>query len=418
MKYLMVLMVPFYKVDNNVIACESAFAGHLKELLPRVLEWGTEIVVHAPAMTVEQYQKNKHHLAHIECEKEKIFYIESVPANLSRAAFLLKAPFQVWPAIWCAVKAANVVHSSVSKDIFKLFTIMSLLFAVIQGKKTICIMDIDHRNSAEMLYKTGKFSLKSYLLSKYLYNPLIGVQLRFVCRYCHLVLLKGRALVEDYGKGRKHVKNFFNAAHDLSFVLSEGRLAEKLAQYTETKKTISLVYFGRVVAYKGIDDMVKATALVAEQVGAEKTVSLTIIGAGDSKESLQQQVEYSQLSHLINFHDAMNYGQELFNELSTYDFLLAAPKSEDTPRSVFDAMACGLPIIAYDTYYYKDLESTGAVKTVPWLSVQAMADKIIELSNDHHMTKQLVSNAREFAANNTQEIWLNKRISWTKEFIS
>ena len=106
------------------------------------------------------------------------------------------------------------------------------------------------------------------------------------------------------------------------------------------------------------------------------------------------------------------------NELKKHDFLLAAPKSEDTPRSVFDAMACGLPIIAYDTYYYKDLETTGTVKTVPWLSEKAMADKIIELFHDPETVKEMIRKSKEFAENNTQDIWLQKRQEWTTTFLN
>ncbi|MFT5419895.1 MAG: glycosyltransferase involved in cell wall biosynthesis [Candidatus Endobugula sp.] len=419
MKYVMVLLVPFYRVDDNVIACESAFAAHLKELLPRIAQWGSEIVIHSPQMSEQTYTKNKHHLSHIQCKEEHIYYLEAFPAEMSRLAFFLQAPFTLWPKMWRLVKSANVVHSSASKDLFKAFTITSLLFAAIQGKKSILVMDIDHRHSAKMLYETGRFSFKSYCLSRYLYTPFVSLQLRFAVKYCNLLMLKGRALVEDYGKGKQHVKNFYNTVHDLSFVLSESDLKAKLAAVDQGKKVIRLVYFGRVVEYKGIQDMIEATGLLADHL-LEKDiqVSLSIIGAGDVKEDLQALVERKELGSRVNFIEPLSYGDELFDELKTYDFLLAAPKSEDTPRSVFDAMACGLPIIAYDTYYYKDLESTGAVQTVPWLSVEALAKKIVSLYDDKQAVKDMINHGRDFAINNTQEVWLNKRVEWTKEFLS
>jgi glycosyltransferase involved in cell wall biosynthesis len=418
MKYVMVLLVPFYRVDNNTIACESAFAEHLKELLPRISEWGTEIVIHSPSMTAQSYDANKHHLTHINTAQEKIDYVEAFTENTSRLAFFLKAPFSVWPKIWKVVKTANVVHSSASKDPVVLFTFISLFFAVLQRKKTILVMDIDHRHSANMLYKLGDFSRKSYWLSKYLYNPIVSLQLHFSVKYCNLLMLKGRSLMEDYGRGKPHVKSFYNTVHDLSFVASNQDIEKKLLAIDENKTHVKLVYFGRIVKYKGINDMIDVAQIAAKQLSKNnKTVSLSIIGAGVTKAELQARVSRDGLEELVRFIDPLSYGPELFDELKTYDFLLAAPRSEDTPRSVFDAMACGLPIVAYDTYYYKDLEITGAVKTVPWLSTQAMADMIVALTDDREELKSMIVKSREFAINNTQEIWLNKRLEWTKEFL-
>ena len=416
----MVLQVPFYRVNDDLIACESAFAVHLKELLPRITPWGDQIVIHSPAMPEAMYQANKRHLAHIHCQQERIHYIDAEPLDTSRFAFLLKAPFTVWPKIWKVVKTANVVHSSASKDIFKLFTIIAIICAVLQGKKTLFAMDIDHRNSAKMLYQTGKFSRKSYWLSQYIYNPLIALQIRFAVRYCHLVMLKSSALVNDFGQGKPNVKNFYDTAHDLSFVLTEEEFQYKLDQCQPEKTTIRLVYFGRLVAYKGIDDMINATRIAADQLSAAgdtRKVTLDIIGAGDIEQQLRDHVAAHNAESFVTFHGALNYGKELSDTLKTYDFLLAAPKSEDTPRSVFDAMACGLPIIGYDTYYYKNLEETGTVQTVPWLSPGAMADKIIETANNTELTRIMITNARQFAIDNTQAAWMDRRLAWCKEFL-
>jgi glycosyltransferase involved in cell wall biosynthesis len=421
MKYVMVLLVPFYRVDENTIACEGAFYTHLKELLPRISEWGDEILIHSPVMSTQTYTDNKHHLAHIDCAAERIDHVASYASDISRAKFMLHAPFSIWPKIWQVVKSANVVHSSVSKDIFKLFTFLALFFAVLQGKKTVTAMDIDHRNSAKMSYRTGKFSYKSYFLSQYIYNPIISLQIRFVSRFCNLVMLKGQLLVDDYGKGRAKVKNFYDTAHDESFVLSEQDMAQKLQYWDSSKSDIKCVYFGRLVDYKGIDDMILAVKKAAEklqEMGSKKTISLSIIGTGESEHSLKALVDQHELQGIVEFCGALSYGEALFSRLREYDFLLAAPHSEDTPRSVFDAMACGLPMIAYDTYYYKDLEATDTVKTVPWLSIDALADGIVTLSHEPERVQKMIKKCRDFAVNNTQEAWLNKRLAWTKEFLS
>ena len=73
----------------------------------------------------------------------------------------------------------------------------------------------------------------------------------------------------------------------------------------------------------------------------------------------------------------MPFGQEFFRHLYRYQLLLAAPLREDTPRSALDAMAAGIPYLAYDTYYYNQLLESGAGVVVPWRDEQAMADELI-----------------------------------------
>lgn len=80
-------------------------------------------------------------------------------------------------------------------------------------------------------------------------------------------------------------------------------------------------------------------------------------------------------------------------------------------------MAAGIPILAFNTYYYKDLEETGAVITVPWPSVEQMGEKIAELNDKRNVLVEMMPKAVTFVHGNTQEIWLNRRLQWTKELM-
>lgn len=420
MKYLMVLPVQFYRVDNHRFACESAFATHLRELLPRTAEWGNGILLCGPEMSSSTYNNNKSHLAVIDSRKEELYYQKAFNADISRIKYFLLAPFTVWPKIWKAVKQSRVIHSGPSNDPLCPFEIIALIMGTISKKKTIFVIDIDHRKSAWMDYQSGRISRKSYWLRKYLYDPLFSLQIIFAVRFCNLLLLKGQPLVDRFGKNKPHVKNFYDTAHNSSMVLSEAALASRINQVNRNNRNIKLVYFGRVVAYKGIRDMIIATHQLYDKLSKSKkkySVSLCIIGSGDQKAELQQWVTDQNMGKFIEFKDAIPYGSKLFEHLQQYDFLLAAPKHEDTPRSVFDAMACALPIIAYDTYYYVDLEKTGTVKTVPWNSVVAMSEKIERLANEPDTVIEMMKQGREFATNNTQEAWIEKRQAWCREFL-
>lgn len=416
----MVLRVSFFRLDSDTIACESAFAEHLREYLPKAQRWGDRIVILSPSLSEEEYYKNKDHLGHICCAKEKIDHIDVFPADINRFKYFFTSPFLVWPKIWKSVKDANVVHAGPSQDFFQAFEIIAILFSNWQNKKSIFVKDIDHRASAEMLYLQKSISKKSYLLRKYLYDGFVHFQMKYAVKKCSLLLLKGQSMVDDYGNSQKNVKNFYDTAHDETHILNDQMLNKKLAELQVYSKDIRLVYFGRLVEYKGIEDMISATQQIKQIIKKSEefnSVTLTIIGSGNHKAKLEEIVKHQNLTEQVKFSEPINYGSLLFSELAKHDFLLAAPRSEDTPRSAFDSMACGLPILAYDTYYYKDLEKTGAVKTAMWLSVEGLASLVLETKRNISQHQLMITNGIEFAKNNTQMIWLEQRQCWQIEFL-
>jgi glycosyltransferase involved in cell wall biosynthesis len=418
MNYLMVLPVEFYLVDKNTIACESAFALHLKILMPEVKKWSDKLVIYAPSMSKEYYENNKDYLSFIDSNKEDIFFIPAQPYSWPRFKYFLTWPFCVIPKIYKEVSNASVIHSGPSQDLFRPFEILAIIIGAFKKRNTIFFIDIDQRTSADMLYKTGKFSLKSYLLKKYIYNNFLHLQIKFAVKYCSLLLLKGQAMVDDYGKGLPHVKNFYDTAHDLSFVLNNEALESKILKTTQNKDHIRLVYFGRLVEYKGIKHMFLAVKKIKALLNkTDKKVTLSLIGSGEQEKELREFAETHNIEDNVIFKGAMEYGSDFFAELENYDMLLATPLSQDTPRSAFDAFSVGLPIVAYDTYYYKDLEKTGAVQTVPWLSTDKLASAIVDLKNDTQRLQTMCEKGVIFARENTQDHWLKKRFTWYSEFL-
>ena len=85
----------------------------------------------------------------------------------------------------------------------------------------------------------------------------------------------------------------------------------------------------------------------------------------------------------------------------------------DCASSALDAMACGIPILAFDTDYYADLAESGAVDLVPWPSVEHLAARIAHHARDKRGLAPMAEAGVAFARANTQEIWLRSRSQWT-----
>jgi glycosyltransferase involved in cell wall biosynthesis len=152
---------------------------------------------------------------------------------------------------------------------------------------------------------------------------------------------------------------------------------------------------------------------VANARRANSNVTLDIIGEGEELETLLRLTDILKAGEYVAFHKARMFDQDFFRFLYQFHLLLAAPLREDTPRSVLDAMAAGIPYLAFDTYYYRQLLESGAGAIVAWPDVDAMTRSLIALERNRDNIVKMVENAVAFARVNTQEVWLERRLTWT-----
>jgi glycosyltransferase involved in cell wall biosynthesis len=264
-----------------------------------------------------------------------------------------------------------------------------------------------------MNLKTGRWSFKEYLVTRVLHDSFSHLQQSIGVRLFSLVLLKGGALTHDYGKGRPNVKNFLDAAFSEKQIIDSSRLEAKVSALSVPETPIVFTYFGRLVEYKGVDHILRAFHH-AVCLGA-KNIRLHLIGGGPELGRLTTLTETLGLGALVHFHGPVPF-DAVFDRLYPCHVLLAAPLSQDTPRSALDAMASGQAVLAYDTYYYRELVTAGAaVEVVPWLDIEAMGRSIADLSQDRERLSSLLRKGVEFARSNTQEAWLDRRVRWTEE---
>lgn len=141
---------------------------------------------------------------------------------------------------------------------------------------------------------------------------------------------------------------------------------------------------------------------------------LDLVGGGDDLARLRACLNELGAGEAIRFSEPLPYGQRLFAKIREADLMLATPLTEDTPRSAFDAMAAGLPILGFDIDYYVSLsKESQAVEVSPWPDVDAFAARIIALDRNRPRLERMSRAAVEFARANTQEIWIDRRIEWT-----
>lgn len=417
----MVLTVPYYRLTERTVALESAFAEHLRLFRRTFLPVFDEFVVALVEMTTEDYEKKMSSFA-VLSEIEDGVIVESLCGSVAQndrwpkrmAQFYLEQFFPFCRKVFKLVKQADVILTGPS-DITTIPIFLVSLLGIFLKKPVGFVVDIDFRNSILMDFKSGETTRKSYLLRRYIYDKLTLLKIAFLIQLDCLALLKGKKMCADYGKGRDNVKNFLDAAYSKEHIISPADLENKMINAGYGNNALEVVYFGRLVSYKAIDHCIRA--VWHAQKKTTRKITFHIFGSGDQDRFLKKMVQDLDMKNSVIFHGDASYGKKLFEQLYPCHLLLATPLREDTPRSALDAMAAGIPILAFDTYYYRDLEETGAVITVPWPSIEQMGDKIAEMNDNRNILVEMMPKAVAFAHGNTQEIWLNRRLQWTKELM-
>ncbi|HEB89885.1 MAG TPA: glycosyltransferase [Deltaproteobacteria bacterium] len=415
MDYLIVVDARCHPVEPGVVATESAFAAHLRLLRTRLGPRFDRLVLAAPSMSRSEFEANRAHLGSLSEKDDGIVYLPLFSDDDRIIDYWFKDARRILPALWRAVRSASIVHSGLAYDLYRPSTFIAILFAILLRRRSIFFIDIDFRNKAKMHLHNGTWSYKSYFVCRYLFDPLRRLQVWIAARACSLCLLKSAQLVADYGRGRPNVRNFLDTAHSESHIIPPDAFERKMAFLRDPDVPLKIVFFGRFVRYKGLDQLLWAVHRAREKSG--RPFEVLLIGSGDQRPAIEALRRDLGAEDWCDLREPISFGPALFDVLRECTLHVATPMLEDTPRAAFDAMAAGLPVVAFDIAYYRDLRETGAVETVPWPDKEALANRLVALDQDRPRLERMARRAVVAATANTQEIWLDRRVAWTLELL-
>ena len=413
MDYVICVQAPAYPLTPTSFATESAFAEHLRELRRSVGARFSKVVLIAPRLTEQQYQAKRAHLGTVSFEHDDVLYVPMHETSTSAKQFWFTHARSLWRSISAAVAGAEIVHSGMADDVWRPITAMVNVAAWRAGKPVIFVVDIDFRQHTRRFHQLGIWSLKSFLVNRLFYDPIKWIQVWLAVRMHALVLLKSASMVRDFGRGRPNVKNFYDTVHSLDDILSDGAFSQRQEWLVDKAAPLTLVYFGRFVPYKGLDRAIKAVQLARSQ---GEDVRLLLLGEGECEEGLRRQVADAALESAVTFRPQVSYGDLLFEEMAQAHMSIATPLVEDTPRAAFDSLARGLPILAFDISYFRDLaQDSGGVALSAWPDPAAMANELVSLGRDRPRIAAMATRGIAFARGNTQGAWMQQRARWVQE---
>lgn len=186
------------------------------------------------------------------------------------------------------------------------------------------------------------------------------------------------------------------------------------------KKPIRLLYTGRMDRAKGLFHMVEAVALL---VKAGEDVVLDLVGwpqKGDTVlDELQVRVQEQNIVNRVFYHGFKSVGPELFQHYKDADiYVIASMSSEGFPRTIWEAMAHSLPVVATRVgsipHYLKSGETAFLVSP---RNTTELASAIHRLLHEQELRRRLISCGIAEARSNTLDFRSEELVNRIEEWM-
>jgi len=176
----------------------------------------------------------------------------------------------------------------------------------------------------------------------------------------------------------------------------------------EPKSPAPLIgYFGRLKKYKSIDHLLHAFVIVKKEIDDAK---LVIIGEGDARSGLQDLAARLGIGGDVSFTGFLTE-EEIVRIIQQTHLIANTSSKEGWGLTVFEANACGVPVVASDVPGLRDSVRDGETGLLyEYGDIEQLAEKILLLMRDDRLRDRLAEHARAYATRFTWETSAQKMI--------
>ena len=167
----------------------------------------------------------------------------------------------------------------------------------------------------------------------------------------------------------------------------------------------ALMYVAELIENKNQEVLLESVSRLKDKY---PNIVLVLVGPDHQNGALQQLACDKGIRNNVKF---LGWRNDIPELLSMADIYVASSKSEGLGLNLIEAMACGLPVIAYDNRGHRELIDNGKNGfLVNQGNVDLFTDRIIELYEDSETKKRIVHYAQETidkyeTENVLQELW-------------
>jgi glycosyltransferase involved in cell wall biosynthesis len=168
-----------------------------------------------------------------------------------------------------------------------------------------------------------------------------------------------------------------------------------------------LVSVGKLESDKCFDKLINVMKLVNEK---DKSISLSIIGDGSERQSLEELVHKNKLQKYISFYGTLEK-DELIDEYLHSSLFVTCSQKDSFCLSLMEAMTVGVPAVAFvESSLIDVIDNDINGYLVDNQDERDMANKILEIMNDDELRHNLGNCAREtisvYDVNNLKSEWI------------
>lgn len=151
-----------------------------------------------------------------------------------------------------------------------------------------------------------------------------------------------------------------------------------------------ILFIGRLVPGKGANYLVDAFALALK---SRLDLTLTMIGNGPLLATIKEKVSRLGIEDRVTIKERV-LNEEMPTIYQNSDLFILPSLSEGVPRSILEAMSCGLPVICTDLPQLKSLVD-GCGMMVSAKDSRALADAILKILSGTRLAEELGAHGRE-----------------------
>ena len=159
---------------------------------------------------------------------------------------------------------------------------------------------------------------------------------------------------------------------------------------TEAQETRYIGYIGQLIPRKGIPALLRVfDRLYAGDPG----LVLRLVGGGSQQKELEEQARQAPSGHAVEF---LGFRDDRLALLREFSLFVMTSSLEGIPRCLMEAMAVGVPVVAYDipgVDQLVDHEVTGLL--APFGDEDALLACCQRMLSDQELAERVVSNARK-----------------------
>lgn len=194
---------------------------------------------------------------------------------------------------------------------------------------------------------------------------------------------------------------------------SNGVDLDKISNYTQEhpEKIYEACFLGRLTSTKGILDLPE----IWKKINKKKDHKLVVIGDGPDKQELINKIDELDLNDNILVTGHLNDAQKYSYMVKSRIFLFPS-YSESWGTAIAEALACGLPAVAYDLNIYHEI-FPDQILTVKKGDIKGLADQITQILDNEKLIVEKGKLGREFVEKFNFQRVAQKELSAINELI-